>query len=234
MRRRIYEIIEKSKGKDLLSSIYDIFMLTVILLSILPLAFKEPGSILLTIDFVCAIIFIVDYALRWLTADIKLEGKLSFLKYPFTPMAIIDLLSILPSFNIINRAFRLLKLFRVFRALRIFKSLRYSKNFAMISRVIKKNASVLWSLLICALFYIVVSALFIFSLEPDSFKNLFEALYWATTALTTVGYGDIYPVSVGGRIISMVSSFFGIAIVALPSGVITAGFIKEMRNGEDI
>jgi voltage-gated potassium channel len=75
-----------------------------------------------------------------------------------------------------------------------------------------------------------VSALFIFSIEPESFDNFFEAIYWATTALTTVGYGDVYPITVGGRMISMISSFFGIAIVALPSGVITAGFINEMKN----
>ncbi len=102
----------------------------------------------------------------------------------------------------------------------------------MIGKVIKKNAAVLIALLICAIFYIFISALFIFSIEPESFGNFFESLYWATTALTTVGYGDIYPVTDSGRLISMLSSFFGIAMVALPSGVITAGFIKELElNG---
>lgn len=233
MRKRLYEIIEKSSGKDLLSQAYDIFMLIAIFMSIIPLAFKEQNQILIIIDFICAMIFIIDYLLRWLTSDIKLEKNLSFIRYPFTPMAIIDLLAILPTFNIINNAFRLLKIFRVFKVFRIFKTLRYSKNFMLISRVIKKNVTILLSLLACAVFYIIVSALFIFTIEPDSFKNFFEAIYWATTALTTVGYGDIYPISAGGKWISMLSSFFGIAMVALPSGVITAGFIGEMKSSKD-
>ncbi len=233
MRKRLFEITDKYNGNDLLSKIYDIFLLVIIFVSIVPLTFKVMSPTLLVVDYICVVVFIIDYLLRWLTADMKIKKKASFMIYPFTPLAILDLLAILPSFNIVSRAFRLLKIFRVFKALRIFKSLRYSKSFIRISKVIKSNAVILWSLLLCALFYIVVSALFIFSVEPESFDNFFEALYWATTALTTVGYGDIYPVTVGGRIVSMVSSFFGIAIVALPSGVITAGFIKEMKNGGD-
>jgi voltage-gated potassium channel len=103
--------------------------------------------------------------------------------------------------------------------------------------VIKKNTATLLSLLVCAIFYIFVSALLIFSIEPDSFDSFFEAIYWATTALTTVGYGDIYPLTDGGRIISMISSLFGIAMVALPSGVITAGFLSEKnidKKGNDL
>lgn len=233
MRKRIFEVIEKSNGNDLISTIYDFFLLAVIFVSIIPITFKEMGQTLLLIDYVCVAIFIVDYILRWITADIKHGKKVSFLIYPFTPFAILDLLAILPSFNIVGRVFRLLKIFRVFKALRIFKTLRYSKSFVRISNVIKKNATILWSLLICAIFYIAVSALFIFSIEPDSFEDFFEALYWATTALTTVGYGDVYPLTVGGRLISMMSSFFGIAIVALPAGVITAGFIEEMQDDKD-
>jgi voltage-gated potassium channel len=78
----------------------------------------------------------------------------------------------------------------------------------------------------------VVSALVIYNVEPDSFKSFFEAVYWATVSLTTVGYGDIYPVTVIGRVITMASSIFGVAVIALPSGVITAGYLAEM-NGED-
>lgn len=230
MRKRINEIIEKSEGKDLVSKVYDIFMLTVIFASLIPITVKESSSGFIALDYVCAYIFIIDYILRWITADMRTNKKLSFLRYPITPLAIIDLLAILPSFTPLSSAFRVLKIFRVFRALRAFKALRYSKNFIMISNVIKKNTSLLASLFLCAIFYIFVSALFIFSIEPESFKNFFEALYWATTALTTVGYGDIYPLTNLGKVISMLSSFFGIAMVALPSGVITAGFIKEIGD----
>ena len=84
-----------------------------------------------------------------------------------------------------------------------------------------------------AIGYILVSALVIFNVEPESFKSFFEAIYWATVSLTTVGYGDIYPVSALGRIITMVSSVFGIAIVALPAGIITAGYMTELQKSKE-
>ena len=230
MRKRIFEIIERAEGNDVASKVYDIIMLIIIFVSLVPLTIKTQTSLLVIIDYVCAYIFIVDYILRWLPADYKISKKFSFIRYPFTPFAIIDLLAILPTFTGLSPAFRVFKVLRVFRAMRVFKTLRYSKNFIMVSKVIRKNASMLLSLFACAIFYIFVSALFIFSIEPQCFDNFFEALYWATTALTTVGYGDVYPLTNGGRIISMLSSFFGIAMVALPSGVITAGFIEEIKS----
>ena len=78
--------------------------------------------------------------------------------------------------------------------------------------------------------YILISALVIFNVEPQTFDNFFEAIYWATVSLTTVGYGDIYPTSDIGRIITMISSVFGIAIVALPAGIITAGYMDEIST----
>ena len=85
---------------------------------------------------------------------------------------------------------------------------------------------------VCALAtgYILISALIVFNVEPDSFGNFFDAVYWATVSLTTVGYGDIYPVSDIGRVITMLSSVFGIAIVALPAGIITAGYMNEINK----
>ncbi len=80
--------------------------------------------------------------------------------------------------------------------------------------------------------YILVSALIIFNVEGDSFTNFFDAVYWATVSLTTVGYGDIYPVTTAGRIIAMISSLLGIAIVALPAGIITAGYMDVLNNNK--
>jgi len=78
--------------------------------------------------------------------------------------------------------------------------------------------------------YIIVSALIIFNIEGDSFATFFDAIYWATVSLTTVGYGDIYPVTTAGRIITMISSIFGIAIVALPAGILTAGYMDALNK----
>lgn len=86
------------------------------------------------------------------------------------------------------------------------------------------------AVLYLAIGYIFVCTLIIFNVEPDSFNTFFDAIYWATISLTTVGYGDIYPITTLGRIITMVSSFMGIAIVALPAGIITACYMKEIES----
>ena len=235
IRTKIYQILEPSKENDSVASkVYDFFMIAIIIISIIPLAFKVHYKAFDIIEYITVSIFIVDYLLRWITADKKLNKKvLSFFIYPITPMAIIDLVSILSALSILNSGFKLLKLFRLLRALRVLRSLkflRYSKSFAIITNVLKKQKKTLVAVATMAIAYILISALVIFNVEPDSFNSLFDAIYWATVSLTTVGYGDIYPVTTIGRIVTMVSSIFGIAIIALPSGVITAGYLSEINK----
>ncbi len=235
MRKRIYEIISASNSRDKLSSIYDIFMMAVIVISLVPLVFKQSFEAFDIADKICAGIFIIDYILRWATADYKFQkhSTTAFLRYPFSAMAIIDLISVLPSLTVLNQGFKLLRLLRLFRALRVFRAFklfRYSKNVRIIINIFKRQKGPLSYVLILAVGYIVISALIIFNVEPDSFNSFFDAIYWATVSLTTMGYGDIYPVTEIGRIVTMVSSLFGIAIVALPAGIITAGYMDELKN----
>jgi len=179
-------------------------------------------------------IFILDYFLRWSTADYKVNKKgWSFLLYPITPMAIIDLVSILPSLIVISNGFRLFKivrLLRTFRVLRIFKVVRYSKNITMLMNVIKRTKNSLYLVGALAVGYIIISALVIFNVEPDTFHDFFDAIYWAAVSLTTVGYGDIFAVSTLGKVITIISALFGVAIVALPAGIITAGYMEEIEE----
>ena len=235
MRKRIYEIIEVAREGDRLSNVYDVFMMVVITLSLLPLMFKESYPVLVAIDRAAVVIFIADYLLRWATADYKFgrHTVFSFLRYPFSFMAIIDLLSILPSLTFLNASFKVLRVLRLMRALRVFRVLRavrYSKRIRIIGAVLKRSKTELIAVGTLAVAYILISALVIFNAEPDSFDDFFEAVYWATVLLTTVGYGDIYPVTAIGRSIAMASSLFGIAIVALPAGIITAGYMKELEK----
>ena len=234
MRKRIYEIIEIGKDGDYLSKVYDICMMIIIVISLIPLAFREENTFLKLIDSFAVTIFIVDYILRILTADYKLgKGIISFLLYPFTIMALIDLISILPSFAVINKGikmFRVSRLIRTFRVLRVFKSFRYSKNIDILVRVFKRQKDSLLMVAVLAVGYILITALIIFNVEPDTYNDFFDAIYWATVSLTTVGYGDIYAVSDVGKVITMVSSLFGIAIVALPAGIITAGYMEEIEQ----
>lgn len=234
MRKSIYKIIEPSNKDSKLSNIYDFIMMWTILISIIPLAFKTSNALFKWIDYISISIFIIDYFLRLITADFKLNKSVgSFFLYPITPMAIIDLLSILPSLTVLNNGFKLLKLFRLLRTLKVlrtFKFLRYSKSFEIIANVFKKQRKILSAVGSLAIAYILISALVIYNVEPDSFNTFFDAVYWATVSLTTVGYGDIYPVTVIGRLVTMLSSILGIAIIALPAGVITAGYMAEIGN----
>ena len=235
MRNRIFQIIEQHDRNDKVGTLYDVIMVFIILLSIFPLAIKESGDIWKISDQICVVIFIIDYALRLMTADFKLEEKgiRSFLRYPFTFMAVIDLLTILPSVIPINTSFKILRLLRLSKCLkvfRVFRILRYSKSVDIIVSVIKKTKESLLVVCLFAVGYIFVSALIVFNVEPQSFDDFFDAIYWATVSLTTVGYGDIYPVSDVGRVVTMISSVFGIAVVALPAGIITAGYMTEIQK----
>jgi len=234
MRERIYEIIELSKEDDKWSNYYDVFMMFVIFASAIPLAFKTSNTAFYVIDIVTVFVFILDYLLRLITADYKMKcGMKSFLYYPFTPMAVIDLIAILPSLTVLNNSLKIFKIFRLlrtFRVFRIFKAIRYSRNIQIILNVFRRQRDSL--LVVCgiAIIYILVSALIILNVEPDTFEDYFAAVYWATVSLTTMGYGDIYPVTVIGRLVTMISSFMGIAVVALPAGIITSGLMVEITE----
>ena len=238
MRKRIYEIIEHAKENDRASFLYDIVMLVTIIASIIPLMFAEEIKGFVITERITVSFFIIDYFLRWLTADYRSrKGTWSFVLYPFTGWAIVDILSIMPGIIVLNPALKVFRLTRMMRILRIFKFIRYSESIQVLGRVFKKEKKVLLTVLWIAIFYVFLTALIMFNAEPHinpatgepTFKTFFDALYWATVTLTTVGYGDMVPASEVGRIVSMISSLCGVAVIALPSGVITASYLDELR-----
>ena len=233
-RKRLFEIIEIAEEGDRASHVYDWSMIVTIILSLVPLTVKNPSPVLNWLEWLTCLIFIIDYLLRLITADYKLNrGAWSFVRYPFTFMALVDMLCILPTFSIVGEGVKALKVLRMMRALRVFRAVkifRYSESIEIIGRVIKKQKEPLIAVCVLSLGYVLLSALIVFNVEPDTFDNFFHAVYWATVSLTTMGYGDIYPVSTAGQVVTMVSSFIGIAIVALPSGIITAGYMNEMKT----
>ena len=232
-RKNLFDVIE-TDSSAVISQVYDWAMLIFIVMSLIPLAFREQTTMFIWFDRVSVGIFIIDYLLRWMTADYKLPNRKkwqAFLLYPFTPLAIIDLLSIIPSFTFFSRAFKLFRITRLFKILRVFRFLRYSRNMRILFRVLRKERRILFTVFLIAVGYIITTALIMFNLEDsEMFADFFDALYWATTTLTTVGYGDIYPETDIGRVISMFSAVFGVAVIALPSGVITASYLDELRE----
>ena len=236
-RQRIFEIIEPAHNDERFSKAYDVFQVCVIILSLVPLVFKETTQPMVILEYIATAIFLVDYVLRWLTADFRFgeTGAKPFLRYPFSFMAIIDILSILPTFALLNESARVFRVVRLLRIVRVFKIFRYSNTTRMISKVLRESRRALLAVGGLAVVYILISALIVFNVEPETFDNFFEAIYWATVSLTTVGYGDFYPHTTIGQAITMISSIFGIAVVALPAGIITAGYmtaLDERRKDE--
>lgn len=242
MRKSIYQIIEQGKHGDKISVAYDVLMFVAIIVSIVPLMFVEDHVAFHYIEMVTVSFFIIDYVLRWITADLRLgKGALSFLIYPFTFWGVIDLLSILPGLSVLSKGFKIFRVTRLLKVMRLFKFLRYSDKIQVLGKVIRKEKTVLMTVLGIAVFYVFLTALIMFNVEPrinpetgaTTFRDFFDALYWATVTLTTVGYGDLTPVTDIGRLVSMLSSLFGVAVIALPSGVITASYLEELRNAKN-
>ncbi len=241
MREKIYEIIKSPTDGNSETTYYDYFMMIVIIASLLPLTYKpeaEPYWVMY-VEHIAVTIFIIDYILRWFVADHEYPHlKFPFLQYVYQPMAVIDLVSILPgilvSITYHNPEFMtlmLLRLARLARVLRSFKILEYSHSFRVLRAVIRNSVRPLKAVLAFAVSYIIISALVIFHIEPG-FRDFFEALYWATVSLTTIGYGDLVPTTMLGRIVTMVSSIMGVAVIALPSGIVTAGYMKALEDEE--
>lgn len=241
-REQIRELIEP-RNEGSFSRVYDWVMLIAIVAGILPLLFREQPKLFWYFDLLSGLCFVFDYLLRWITADLssKRNRVVAFLIYPFTPMAIIDLLSILPTFNLISPTFKVVRVSRLLKILRVIKVVRYYEPLEIILAVIRRQSKILLTVFSLAIFYIFITALIMFNGEEDInpatgsflFNNFFDAFYWAACTLTTVGYGDLYPISDVGRVISIISSMVGIAIIALPSGIVTAGYLDELRSRKD-
>ena len=239
IREKINYLIEPHK-ENKLSHWYDCIMLVAIAIGIFPLMFRTQYRLFWYFDIVSGLCFTIDYIFRWLTCDLRSKSRnwISFVIYPFTPMAIIDLLSILPTVHLLTPIFKVARVTRLLRLLRIVKVIRYFEPLELILSVIRKQRTILLTVLSLAIFYIFVTAMIMFNAEEDInpetgqylFSNFFDAFYWAACTLTTVGYGDLYPISNTGRVISIISSMVGIAIIALPSGIITAGYMDEIKE----
>lgn len=238
-RQWISDLVEPRK-EGTLSRIYDYVMILAIIMGTVPLLYREQIRLFWYFDVISGAIYLVDYILRWITCDFhsdKPKWK-AFLLYPFTPMAILDLLSILPTFNLLSRAYKLTKAVRLLKILRFTRIVYYIGPLEIFVSVIKKQWKLLMAVMLVAFFVILVTAIVIFQSEHEIdpvtgeyiFKNFYDAFYWAAVTLTTVGYGDFYPVSNLGKTLSIISSLFGIATIALPSSIITAGYMQELNR----
>ena len=246
VRHSIFEIIQPDHGNSVASRVFDLTITTLILVSaviVFAVTFDLPPSVLSVLKWLersASVIFTIEYLLRILTADLLYPTKgllTSRIKYVFSPMALIDLVAIMPFWlpMFVPCSVLAVRSLRLVRLLRILKLNRYFDAIKSIGEVLSTKKRELVGSLFFVVLLMLVSSLLMYSAEHDAqplvFKNAFSGLWWAVATLTTVGYGDIYPVTVLGRILGAVIAFSGIAAVAIPTGIITAGLTEQIGRG---
>jgi voltage-gated potassium channel len=245
LKEKIFGIIEEDVSDSLAHKIFEVFIVTLIILNVFAIIFESyvnvKGSFFRIFENFSVAVFTIEYVLRFWTADVKYSGysKLkSRLKFISSPMGIIDVLSILPfyigRFAPILLDGRILRVLRLLRLLRILKLSRFLDSFSVIRKVIKKRRYELLITGFIAFILIVVASTLMFEVEneaqPDKFPDIISSFWWAIATLTTIGYGDVFPVTGLGKFISAVVSLIGIGLIALPTGILSTSFIEEFRN----
>ena len=180
-----------------------------------------------------------EYLARLLTASHRYPARHAFaasITFAVTPMALIDLAAILPFYLpfFIAADLRFLRILRLTRVLRVLKINRYSRALSIIGTVLRRKASELLVTVFVTLLLLLLSSSIMYYLEsdaqPGAFPNIIASLWWAVATLTTVGYGDVFPVTGWGRVVAGVIALLGIGLVALPTGIVSAGFLEEIQN----
>lgn len=251
IKKRIFGIIEPATDGNLASRIFDLFIMALIFISIatvFAITFDPPERVCALLNHVekaAIIIFSVEYLLRIWTADLLYPGLgpiRSRLRYIASAMAIIDLLAILPFYLPMFLPINLvgIRAIRLIRILRIFKLGRYSDALNSIIEVFRRKGRELLVSVFFVFILLVISSLLIYYAEhdaqPDKFANAFSGLWWAAATLTTVGYGDIYPVTAIGRLLGAFIAILGIGMVAVPTGIFSSGFVElleQRRHADD-
>ncbi|MBQ6322224.1 MAG: ion transporter [Lachnospiraceae bacterium] len=237
-KRRIFDIIQIGNKTDLISTAFDYFLVIMIVLNITVLflqTFDQMAPYEYVLDVVesfTVAVFIVEYALRIWTSQFLFPGR-SFI-YSATHFivsfdGIVDLLTILPFFFLSGFVvFRMLRVVRIFRLFRINSTY---DSFNVIKAVLYDKRNQLMSSIFIILILMLSASLFMYSAEhdaqPDIFKNAFSGIWWSVSTLLTVGYGDIYPVTPIGKFLAILIAFLGVGAVAIPTGIISAGFVEQ-------
>ena len=216
---------------------FDIFIQSLIILSLISFSVEtlpnlSPGfrEVLSFVELITVVIFTLEYLLRIFVADSKL-------KYIFSFYGIIDLLAILPFYFMHGVDLRSVRIFRLIRLIRTFKLFRYNSAIKRLRSAVISIKSELILFLVVTLFLLYLSAVGIYYFEkdaqPEAFASVFHSLWWAVATLTTVGYGDIYPVTVGGKIFTSIVVFLGIGIVAVPTGLFASALTKIISKEKE-
>ena len=241
----VYDILVETDDGELVDRIVAVFLMFLILLSSLVVILETVeeyhaayGSLFHSIEVVAATIFSVEYLLRlWVAPlDPRYAGRFGRLRYAFSLMAIIDLVAILPVFLPMFFSMDLLvvRFLRVLRLFRLFKMSRYVESLTTLDDIIKaKREELLVTLAMIAILLLFASSLmylFEHEAQPDKFPNIPASMWWGVVTLTTVGYGDVFPITPLGKFLGAVIALLGFGFFALPAGILASGFAEEVAR----
>lgn len=246
LRYRVYDILVETDDDELIDKIIAVFLMVLILLNVLAVMLEtvdslsqQYGAYFYWLEVVSVSVFTVEYLLRLWVAPLTPKYAKPFtgrVKYAFSLMALVDLLAILPAFIPLLFAvdLRIVRILRLFRLFRLLKMHRYMESLNTLDDVIrsKKEELLVTTVMITTLLLFSSSLMYVVEneVQPDKFPDIPSALWWGVATLTTVGYGDVFPVTMLGKILGGVVAFLGIGIFALPTGILASGFAEEIQK----
>lgn len=240
MRKQIHKLLTQNQA--IVSFIYTLIVLNVIVLILESYSeFRTNYHVFFRwFEYICVSIFTLEYLLRLWTAkyDKKYEHKSGSktLMFIFSTLGLIDLVAILPFYLpfIFTIDLGVIRMLRLFRLLRIFKLGRYSKSMRIVKSVLNDTKSELTITIFIAFILMIISSTLMYYLEhdaqPEKFASIIHSFWWSVATLTTVGYGDVYPITSLGKLISGLIALIGIGIIALPTGIISSSFITKIQK----
>lgn len=245
MKDRLYKILEQAEEGDRLSRKVDVFIIALILLNVIAVVFATLQSMsayalhFRVFEVISVIFFTIEYISRvWVcTLDEKYRTPImGRIRYMFTPMALVDFLAIFPFYApmliaVDTRFLRVLRLFRIFRLLKLG---RYSESMKILGTVLRRKKEELAIMIFAIIIMLVLSSSLLYYVEkeaqPEVFSSIPASMWWGIATLTTVGYGDVYPVTAFGKLLAAVLALLGIGIFALPAGVLASGFTEVFQR----
>jgi len=245
----VYNVVEIADSQNNISKFFDIFIINLIFLNIMAVILETVvsigdayGGLFLIFEAFSVAVFTIEYIARLWTCDLKKDcgpGLRGRLKYALTPMALIDLLAILPFYLSIFVVLdlRFLRMLRLFRILRLLKLVRYFETLRKMGHVLKVKKEELTITISVVIILLVFASSFMYFIEnsaqPDNFSSIPASMWWAVATLTTVGYGDVYPVTPLGKALGSFIAMLGVGMVALPAGILGSGFMEMIQKDRE-
>ncbi len=244
LKQKVYHLVEKGPHGSKINLAFDYGIMILIIVNIIsmiletiPFIRASWGKILRYVEVVSVIIFTIEYILRLYVSDLTFPSRShlkSSLKFIFSFYGLVDILAIAPFYLpfFIKLDLRYLRILRLLRFIRIFKINRYNNSLQLLGSVIAEKKTELAMTGFVSFIVIFIASFLMYSIEgeaqPEKFTNVLSCFWWAIATLTTVGYGDVYPITALGKFLSAIIAITGIGLVALPTGLISAGFIEKI------